>query len=307
MGPLNADRCAACGRQALRLHLEVGGEAGPEGLIPTTTRFGTALSDIVRCEVCGHMQLAETPPAAVLAEGYSRAESDDYLGEELGQRATAREALERIERHVDRGRLLDVGCWVGFLLDEARGRGWQPVGVEPSDFASGLARERFGLDVRTGDLFDAQLQDGSFDAVVMGDVLEHFPDPGAALDRIASLTAPGSVLHLALPDAGSRVARTMGARWWSVIPTHVQYFTRSSLQTLLARHGWELLELGSAPKAFTVRYYLERTGGYSERLARTLVGLAERGGFADRIWAPDFRDRMAAVARVPRRAVPVRR
>ena len=109
--------------------------------------------------------------------------------------------------------------------------------------------------MRTGDLFDAQLQDGSFDAVVMGDVLEHFPDPGAALDRIASLTAPGSVLHLALPDAGSRVARTMGARWWSVIPTHVQYFTRSSLQTLLARHGWELLELGSAPKAFTVRYY----------------------------------------------------
>ena len=40
---------------------------------------------------------------------------------------------------------------------------------------------------------------------------------------------------LALPDAGSRTARALGARWWSVLPTHVQYFTRRSMAGLLAR------------------------------------------------------------------------
>jgi SAM-dependent methyltransferase len=298
VGALNAQRCAVCGGSELVPHLNVAGDLGPEGLIPTTRQFGTALSDIVRCTACGHMQLSELPSEASLAEAYGEAESSDYLEEEIGQRATGRWALERIERHAQLGRLLDLGCWVGYLLDEARARGWEPVGVEPSAFASSFARSHFGLDVRHGDLFSTSLEPRSFDAVVLGDVIEHLPDPGAALDRIASLAAPGGVLYMALPDAGSRVARMLGSRWWSVIPTHVHYFTRASLRRLLVDHGWELLELATAPKAFTIRYYAGRIGGYSEPAARALEALTERARIADRLWAPDFRDRMAALARI---------
>jgi SAM-dependent methyltransferase len=245
------------------------------------------------------MQLAQFPQEEWLAEAYEQAESHDYIGEEPGQRAQARVALDRIERHVTPGRLLDLGCWAGFLLDEARRRGWQTLGVEPSAFASDFARRQLGLDVRTADLFSARLEPNSFDAVVLGDVIEHLPDPGRALDRIASLTTPEGLVHLALPDAGSRVARALGARWWSVIPTHVQYFTRSSMSTLLGRHGWRLLEMGSSPKAFTVRYYLGRVGGYSRVASRTLITASELAGVAGRLWAPDFRDRMAVIARTP--------
>jgi SAM-dependent methyltransferase len=244
------------------------------------------------------MQVAVYPSEAALADSYRQAESDDYVHEELGQRATARQALERIERHRAPGRLLDLGCWLGFLLDEARAQGWTTVGVEPSAFASAFARERLGLEVRPGDLFTASLEPGSFDAVVLGDVIEHLPDPGRALERIASLAAPGGVLYLTLPDAGSRIARLLRARWWSVIPTHVQYFTRASLGRLLTRHRWEVLELTTAPKAFTVRYYAARIGGYSDSAGRLLVALTERAGVADRLWAPDFRDRMAVLARI---------
>jgi SAM-dependent methyltransferase len=245
------------------------------------------------------MQLARFPQATTLLERYAQAESTDYLPEEAGQRETARTTLDMIERHVRCGALLDVGCWVGFLVDEARKHGWRAVGLEPSEFASAYARERLGLDVLTADLFTAGLEPSSCDAVVLADVIEHLPDPGAALDRIATLATPGAVLHLSLPDAGSRVARFLGARWWSVIPTHVQYFTRGSLKTLLARHGWDVLELSTAPKAFTVRYYLGRIRGYSEPLSNPLVRVAEVARIADRVWAPDFRDRMAVVARAP--------
>ena len=68
----------------------------------------------------------------------------------------------------------------------------------------------------------------------------------------------------------------MGARWWSVIPTHVHYFTRRSLCTLLARHGWRVVEITTAPKAFTVGYYLGRVEGYSPPVARALVSGAQR-------------------------------
>ena len=183
--------------------MEVAGGMGEEGLIPTTDRFGSALADLVRCLACGHMQLERFPDEAELSEAYGDAESDDYVEEEAGQRATARVALERIERHVRPGAMLDLGCWVGFLLAEARDRGWETLGVEPSEFASAYARDRLGLEVLRAGLLEADLPERSFDAVVMGDVIEHLPDPAAALDRIAALLRPGGVVHLALPDAGS--------------------------------------------------------------------------------------------------------
>jgi hypothetical protein len=79
----------------------------------------------------------------------------------------------------------------------------------------------------------------------------------------------------------------------------VQFFTRRSIRTLLERQGWTVLAIETAPKAFTVRYYLERVGGYSPLLARALVRAARGARVADRMWAPDFRDRMAVITRAP--------
>ncbi len=296
MSEANGRECAACGGGELAPHLKVAGSAGPDGLIPTTDRYGTALADIVRCATCTHKQLDPLPAEADLAEAYGEAASEDYVEEEEGQRVTARGTLGAIEAQVEPGPLLDVGCWVGFLLAEAERRGWSPAGIEPSEYASAYARDQLGLDVRTEGLFEAELEKGGYRAVVMNDVIEHFPDPGAALDRVAELLEPQGVVALALPDAGSALARAMGRRWWSVIPTHVQYFTRESIRVLLARHDFEVLSLTTAPKTFTVRYYLERLGGYSDAIERAAVGTARRAGVADRLWAPDFRDRMLVVA-----------
>ena len=289
--------CAVCTSRDVRPHWRVAGAAGEEGLVPTTDRFGVALDDVVRCAACGHMQLARLPAAETLDDEYAAAESGDYLAEEAGQRATAREALESIERHVAPGRLVDLGCWVGFLAAEARERGWDAMGVEPSAWAAERASER-GVPVLNAPLLDAPLLEGVFSAVTMGDVIEHLPDPGGALDRVRALLRDGGVLWLALPDAGSPLARALGRRWWSVLPTHVHYFTRSSLSRLLRSRGFEVLEVATAPKAFSVAYYLGRLGGYSPPLARAAVGVAQRAGVAQRPWAPDFRDRMAVLARL---------
>ncbi|MBA3359102.1 MAG: class I SAM-dependent methyltransferase [Thermoleophilaceae bacterium] len=291
-----SDGCRACGKGPLADHLKVKAPDGSQ-LVATTTRYGSAPDDIVRCENCGHMQVAQFPPDAQLDEAYAEVTEAAYLDQEAGQRATAARALERIERHVDRGQLCDLGCWVGFLVSEAERRGWEAWGVEPSAFASEFARERLGLRVQEATLASADLPEGAFDAVVLDDVIEHLPNPGEALERVRELLSAEGVLHLTLPDAGSRVARGLGMRWWSVIPTHVQYFTRHSLAELLTTHGFTVEWVDTAPKAFTVRYYLERLEGYSAPVSSAAVRAAQRIRVADRLVWPDFRDRMAVVAR----------
>ena len=288
-----------CGAPEPAPHLRVASVDGSD-LVATTTAYGSAPADIVRCAGCGHMQVAEFPLGQTLDEAYGEVSEGAYLDEEAGQRATAARALDRIERHTRRGgAICDLGCWVGFLLSEAALRGWSATGVEPSSFAADFARRHFGLGVHTGTLATVDLPQAAFDCVVMGDVIEHLPDPGAALEGVARLLRPGGVLYLALPDAGSAVARRLGARWWSVLPTHVQYFTRASLARLLRDRGFTVEWMGTAPKAFTVRYYLERLEGYSPPVAAGAVAVAERAGVADRLVWPDFRDRMAVVAHGP--------
>jgi SAM-dependent methyltransferase len=294
-----------CGSTSLAPHLSIT-RSGDGSLAATTTAYGAAPGDIVRCTVCGHMQVGELPASELLEEEYAEVWEEAYVEEEAGQRATARRALERIEHHVParggpttpRGALCDLGCWVGFLLSEAERRGWSARGVEPSRFGAAYARDRLGLDVQESSIASAQLPAGEFDAVVLGDVIEHLPDPVASVRRAAELLRPGGVLYLTLPDAGSTVARALGARWWSVLPTHLHYFTRQSLARLLAGAGFAIEWEGTAPKAFSVRYYLERLEGYSPPVAAGAVAAARAVGLADRLVWPDFRDRMAVVARL---------
>lgn len=288
--------CSACHGSDLVMHMRTGPGERNSDFAPNTKDFGRALADIERCQQCGHMQLTEMPSDIVLGEVYGEAADAEYVDEEVGQRATASRILARIEAHRPPGRLLDLGCWVGFLLAEAERRGWRGTGIEPSAWASSYATEKLGLDVRHAEILTANMPSAEFDVVIAGDVIEHLPAPEAALDRVAELLSPQGLLVLMLPDAGSRVARTLGARWWSVLPTHVQYFTRNSMTTLLQRKGWRVLEMSTAPKVFTVGYYLSRAGGYSPRLERAMVGAARRARISDRLWAPDFRDRMLVIA-----------
>src|SRR5207247_2095959 len=140
----------------------------------------------------------------------------------------------------------------GSFVAAAAERGWDAEGVEPSAWAVRRAGER-GLQVRQHTLEDHGLSEGRYQLVVLGDVLEHLADPGAAVDAAARLLEPGGVLYLTVPDAGSPLARTLGRRWWSVLPMHLQYFTRGSLRQLLEGRGLAVRSMTSHAKVFSAR------------------------------------------------------
>jgi SAM-dependent methyltransferase len=100
------------------------------------------------------------------------------------------------------GRVLDVGCALGFFLDVARKRGWDTRGVEVSSYAAEWARQNLGLDVSEASFLETELAPESFDAVTLFFVAEHFKDVEKVIERAYTLLRRGGVLACALPNRG---------------------------------------------------------------------------------------------------------
>ena len=186
---------------------------------------------IVRCNVCSLDYLNPRLKQGILQEiyddGYYRSREgygrdpnspqededsfygyNEYLAEEKSIKATFKRRLDIVEKFVAPGTLLDLGCAMGFLLDLARDRGWTVEGVELSEYAYLHAVEKLHLPVRHGTLYDAEFDDGKFDAVTLFDVIEHFPNPRKEIREVARVLRPGGIFAVTTPDvAGTSPSR----------------------------------------------------------------------------------------------------
>jgi SAM-dependent methyltransferase len=201
---------------------------------------------------------------------------ESYLLEEEGRRRMARRLLDLIGAHVPRGRLLDVGCGHGLLLDEARRRGYDVEGLELSTQAARYARDTLDLHVRETTIEDAGLAQGRYDAVLAVDVLEHLDDPVAALKHMCGLLAPGGALLIATPDPSSLVARVAGNRWWAYLPAHVCLIPEETLRGLISTNGLVLAEAVPHVLSFTLKYWLKGMSERGGRAAGTIAYVAAR-------------------------------
>jgi SAM-dependent methyltransferase len=254
--------CRICnGRLELR-HRGRGAQVRAADLGPSNHRPGEH-GDLFACVECGALQQPSLPSGDDLHALYREMRDDAYLIEEAGRRATARRLLDLIARHVPAGRLLDVGCGHGLLLDEARRRGFEASGIELSRAAAAYARGVLGLDVAEVPLEDVS---GRYDAIVLADFIEHLDDPAGALRDCAELLADGGVLCVVTPDPASVTARLAGSRWWGLVPAHTCLLPRRTLRELVAATGLVISQDLRLVRSFELRYWL--------------AGLSERGGRA---------------------------
>ena len=96
------------------------------------------------------------------------------------------------------GKLMDLGCAFGYLVQEARTRGYQAFGLDISAYA--IAREPGIEGLIEGDLQVLPLRDSSADVVVLFDVLEHLSDPQRALTEVARILTPEGLIVGTTPD-----------------------------------------------------------------------------------------------------------
>ncbi len=155
------------------------------------------------------------------------------------------------------GKLLDIGAATGFFVNIAKGRGFDALGVELSDYAANIGRNK-GLNVITGDLKDQKFAPESFDVVTMFDVIEHVPYPKETIAEVSKILKKGGLLIINTPDAESLWAKVLGKNWPLIMPPeHIHYFSEDNISKYLLKDGFKKKLSTKIGKKFTLQYVIK--------------------------------------------------
>ena len=145
------------------------------------------------------------------------------------------------------GRLLDVGCGNGLFMGSMARLGWSAHGIDFDANALMQAQRYAGVTTAQGDLVEQALPPASFDAIHLGNVIEHLPEPASTLAECHRLLKPGGRLVLITPNIDSLGHRLFGPDWRGLeAPRHLFLFNGRSLSRLARSAGFV------APRVFSV-------------------------------------------------------
>jgi SAM-dependent methyltransferase len=156
-----------------------------------------------------------------------------------------RRLIHRLVKAIKPLRTLDIGCGSGLITKVLAEASIEVVAVDVSDEAIEVTRGVLGkapnVLLKVVDVFQSRDAvgdwSGSFDLVVLSEVLEHIHDDEAALDTVRELLGEGSWLLLTVPgDPGLWNAEDEQAG-------HVRRYTREELRRKLTERGFEIVRM----------------------------------------------------------------
>lgn len=177
------------------------------------------------------------------------------------------------------GRVLDIGCGMGYFLHACRLAGYEVEGVDISDHSTAYVRNELRIPITTGTIEKIRIEDGSRDVVTMWHFLEHAQDPGQYIDKAGQWLKADGILIVDVPNHEGTDARKIGASWtgWS-LPYHLYHFTPATMMSLLSRYGFRPIRT----KSYHSEYVKEKLRGIplAGLLARPIATLFSGHSFA---------------------------
>lgn len=150
---------------------------------------------------------------------------------------------------------LDFGCGGGANLEKVRRKHpqWKLFGVDVSEHACAATRAK-GFSVFHGSIDDdLGLPDNFFDHVYVSHVIEHLPDPKAALTKLHSIMKEGADLTLATPNVGSWAFKVFRSHWYPLdAPRHLFLFSPETLSRELVASGFKVRDISFDPEPKTI-------------------------------------------------------
>lgn len=272
--------------------------------------FTKEAHSFVRCARCSLERIDPAPSDDTLAAIYGKHYYDAWglhRNEERVARmkkGTFAYVLDHLPTPRAGDKLLDCGAATGFLLEVAKERGYDPYGVELSEFGAGEIARKFGESHSFRGEIEAAafagVEDGGFRALTMCDYIEHVRAPRRVLERAKELLAPGGVLAITTPDTGSLTHAALRTGWSHYKLEHLYYFRRDNLQQLLSQCGFSDVEFHPLLKSLDLNYIREQFEVYPHpvlsRAARTLGRVVP-----DRLQSQELRLRTGELLAVAKR------
>ncbi|MGQ9815416.1 MAG: class I SAM-dependent methyltransferase [Candidatus Roseilinea sp.] len=147
----------------------------------------------------------------------------------------------RIEADTPAQTVAEFGCGEGVSTDRLRLAlpGAEIIGFDIHVPSVAIAAQYCaGAVFVAGDVTRAPLRSASADLVVMLEVLEHLPDPEAALREAARVTRGWCIFSVPHEPIWRALNMARGAYWraWGNTPGHINHWSRRTWVALLQRH-----------------------------------------------------------------------
>lgn len=224
-----------------------------------------ANGNVYRCRSCGALTQAYFLPLTAsysdryFTTDYKRQYGKTYESDKSALRLLARNRLETIRKLRPQGTLIDLGCALGFFLDEARREGYAVSGIDASAYAVNYAKERLGLAVKKSAIESFRFEKERYDVVTAWYALEHLPNIETLLAAIHGALTPGGIFAFSMPNPKGITARMRAKKYYAAVPNDHRYeFSPKEIDRLLTRAGFKkraVIATGIHPNRF-----LEYTG-----------------------------------------------
>ncbi len=219
--------------------------------IANQERHGLPTS-VLLCETCAFMFTSPRWDEASLSDHYRRDYRDiergiipDIHAFMFGLQASKGPLLwptiaaQLSARGIARPQVTEIGCGEGGLLSWIRDNAAADVtGFELNLGASAYGRTR-GLDIRS-DHFTRE--SGSFDVIILEQVLEHLHDPSAFLAMLAAAQPAGRLLAIGVPGIMESMAHYDANFLVYLDYAHMSHFCLHTLERLVVPRGYRLLQ-----------------------------------------------------------------
>ncbi len=219
-----------------------------------------------RCVNCGLVQASPLPDQESVNKLYQGDYWKNYTfysSQISAHEKYFRQKVTEIKRYHQSGKLLDIGCAVGVLLQVAKNSGFSVYGIDVASYAVKECQKK-GLPAATGTIHTIE-QKNHYDVVAAYEVVEHERDPLQTAITAQKLLKTGGLFVVTVPNSETLSARLMGKNWFGYKnKEHLFHFTRQSFYLLLKKAGFtniKIMKDDSRPYLFI--YYLERFNYYS--------------------------------------------
>jgi SAM-dependent methyltransferase len=216
------------------------------------------LSQCTACKfISADLSVSDDVLARLYGEDYFHGEEYlDYIAEEDSLRLNFRDRIDTLRRFVPNvadAELFEIGCAYGFFLEEVRNVVRTASGIDISGDAVRYAVTTKGVDARQGDYLKLDLGH-QVDVIAMWDTIEHLKHPDLFIAKAARDIRSGGVIAITTGDIGSLNAAMRGRKWRMIHPpTHLHYFSVSTLGRLLEANGFDLVHVSHPGNSRTLR------------------------------------------------------